>query len=229
MKFKEYLIESLTKYEEAHKIAQRNAALPIEKGGLGLSPDNTAKDRAKAMGFNIDTPMYRGLSQEYDHLKNPNVIWTTDNPKHASVYAYNGKNDYGGNVMKVFVKSEHPMSMGFRNVEDTQLKKKDVKDRFKDRIMSAYENNMSDVDTAKKAFSLINKIPESSEYKLAWEHRNTHPAFHEAIKSVGYDSYAEPETYGEKYNTIGLFSPHQIRSVHAAFDPMRQHEHDILA
>lgn len=229
MNFKEYLIESLTKYDAAHKIAQQNAALPIEKGGLGLHPENTAKDRAKAMGFNTDTPMYRGLSQEHDHTKNPHVIWTTDSPAHASVYTDNGIDGHGGNVMKVFVKSKTPMSMGFRNIEDTQLKIKDVKDRFKDRIMSAYENGITDADTAKKAFNHIKNIPDSNEYKLAWEHRNLHPAFHEAIKSVGYDSYEEPETYGKKYNTIGVFSPHQIRSVHAAFDPMRQHEHDILA
>ena len=33
------------------EIARRNAALPIEQGGLGLPENNTAMDRAKAMGF----------------------------------------------------------------------------------------------------------------------------------------------------------------------------------
>lgn len=41
-------------YDEAHRIAQRNAALPVEQGGLGLPPDNTAMDRARAMGFDTD-------------------------------------------------------------------------------------------------------------------------------------------------------------------------------
>ena len=41
----------LTEFEQAHLIAQRNAALPVSQGGLGLAPDNTAMDRARALGF----------------------------------------------------------------------------------------------------------------------------------------------------------------------------------
>jgi len=40
-----------TPYELAHAEAQRVAALPVEQGGLGLPPDNTAMDRARAMGY----------------------------------------------------------------------------------------------------------------------------------------------------------------------------------
>lgn len=40
--------------KQAHKTAQRNAALPISEGGLGLPADNTAMDRAKAMGYIVD-------------------------------------------------------------------------------------------------------------------------------------------------------------------------------
>jgi hypothetical protein len=40
-----------TEYELAHEVAQRNAALPVEQGGLGLPPDNTAMDRANAPGM----------------------------------------------------------------------------------------------------------------------------------------------------------------------------------
>lgn len=45
-----------TSFEIAHEVAQRNAALPVSQGGLGLPPNNTAMDRARAMGF--DTPAY---------------------------------------------------------------------------------------------------------------------------------------------------------------------------
>jgi len=56
MIFKYFLLESLYEtidYEGNHKIAQKNATLPVEKGGLGLHPKNTAMERAKAMGFTI--------------------------------------------------------------------------------------------------------------------------------------------------------------------------------
>lgn len=46
-----------TEFEIAHEVAQRNAALPKSKGGLGLPADNTAMQRAEAMGF---VPSYHG-------------------------------------------------------------------------------------------------------------------------------------------------------------------------
>ena len=42
-----------TDYSDAHKIAQKNAALPIEKGWIGITPGKYHKDRANAMGFTI--------------------------------------------------------------------------------------------------------------------------------------------------------------------------------
>ena len=58
--FKLYLLNVLLEsdYSHAHKEAQKNAALPVEKGGLGLHKNNTAMDRANAMGV-----YYKGLSQ----------------------------------------------------------------------------------------------------------------------------------------------------------------------
>ena len=55
------------------KAAQEAAALPAERGGLGLSPENTALERAQAMGAQ---PFYHGS-------KNPNL--TEMNPEY-SVY-----------------------------------------------------------------------------------------------------------------------------------------------
>lgn len=40
-----------TEFEARHAAAQRNAALPVEQGGLGLGPQNTPQERASAMGF----------------------------------------------------------------------------------------------------------------------------------------------------------------------------------
>jgi hypothetical protein len=47
-----------TKFQLAHAEAQRNAALPVAQGGLGLGPQNTAAERMKALGF--DTDAYHG-------------------------------------------------------------------------------------------------------------------------------------------------------------------------
>jgi hypothetical protein len=40
--------------DEALRLAQERAALPVERGGLGLPPNNTSEQRAAAMGFNVD-------------------------------------------------------------------------------------------------------------------------------------------------------------------------------
>lgn len=57
-------VKKMTQYEKAHEVAQRNAALPVEKGGLGLPPNNTAMDRAKAMGF--EGGWYHGTTHDFD-------------------------------------------------------------------------------------------------------------------------------------------------------------------
>ena len=52
----------LTEFEQSHLIAQQSAALRVSQGGLGLAPDNTAMDRARAMGFDVDNKLYTGIS-----------------------------------------------------------------------------------------------------------------------------------------------------------------------
>ncbi len=85
----------LTEFEQAHLTAQRNAALPVNQGGLGLAPDNTAMDRARAMGFDVDNPVYHGSGADIDAfdpklLKETSQymkgVFTTDKPDIASNY-----------------------------------------------------------------------------------------------------------------------------------------------
>lgn len=52
--------------DEALALAQQRAALPIEQGGLGLPPTNTAMDRAKAMGF--DTDVYHATPADFNSI-----------------------------------------------------------------------------------------------------------------------------------------------------------------
>jgi len=53
-------IQAVAPQQEALDTAQRNAALPIEKGGLGLPKDNTPEMRAQAMGYDVDA--YHGTN-----------------------------------------------------------------------------------------------------------------------------------------------------------------------
>ena len=67
--------QAMTEYDKRHKQAQRNAAKPIEKGGLGLPPNNTAEDRARALGF--DVRGWRGTRSD-EHLPRGPVWWSED-------------------------------------------------------------------------------------------------------------------------------------------------------
>lgn len=78
--------------DEAMRVAQHNASLPPEMGGLGLPPDNTAMDRAKAMGYDIeayhgttydDVPAFR--VSEHDESPITGVAVTPD-PEYAGYY-----------------------------------------------------------------------------------------------------------------------------------------------
>lgn len=77
--------------EQALKLAQQRAALPVEQGGLGLPANNTPMDRAKAMGF--DTPVYHATDVDFTSI-NPSVkgkygagVYTATTPKYAEIYA----------------------------------------------------------------------------------------------------------------------------------------------
>jgi hypothetical protein len=77
-----------TAYELAHELAQKNAVKM-----LGLHPENTAMDRAKAMGFDIENTLYRGTNEDEVKLK-PSTghehgvsgISTTFDPQYAGMH-----------------------------------------------------------------------------------------------------------------------------------------------
>ena len=88
-----------TQYELAHEAAQKNA---VEM--LGLPPNNTAMDRARALGY--DQPVYRGTNA--DEVSHQGNVWVTDTPAAANYYAGHVVQDEvfpmldrhkGGNVM----------------------------------------------------------------------------------------------------------------------------------
>jgi hypothetical protein len=80
--------------QEALDKAQRNAALPVEEGGLGLPKDNTPEMRADAMGFDLET--YHGtntpdITSIEINKSRPDVqymqgFFTSDDPNLASNY-----------------------------------------------------------------------------------------------------------------------------------------------
>jgi hypothetical protein len=73
--------------------AQKNAALPISEGGLGLPPNNTPMDRAKAMGFETDVYHATDVPQDFSTFtpsikgKMGSGVYTSFEPAYAERYA----------------------------------------------------------------------------------------------------------------------------------------------
>jgi hypothetical protein len=90
----------------ALKAAQINAAKPMSEGGLGLGPNNTPMERAKAMGFTQEG--FRGSSAD-EHARRASSWWS-ENKDLANTYAKSLSrpvpDDYAGNVMPVLVNTE---------------------------------------------------------------------------------------------------------------------------
>lgn len=83
-----------TAFEAAQEVAQLNASLPVSQGGLGLPANNTAMDRAKALGFDTENIMYHGSGKKINEFKNwqsrknrsSDGIFFTDNKDLAKEY-----------------------------------------------------------------------------------------------------------------------------------------------
>lgn len=83
--------------QTALDLAQQRAALPVSEGGLGLPANNTPMDRARAMGFDVNTPLYHATDVDFTSI-NPSVkgkygagVYTATTPKYAEIYAQGEK------------------------------------------------------------------------------------------------------------------------------------------
>lgn len=200
-------IPSKTQFETAQEIAQRNAALPVSKGGLGLPASNTAMDRAKAMGFDIETPLYYGSQNNIRAFDNSKIgsrfsysfgQHTTTSPNEASVYAdsitnaaenFNPNSKFAipvaenANVMKLYGRTENPL-----------------------KIKTDYPAASMEADIQRS--EIINNL---------WNAKQANNPYDAVIIDAKNNK-----------NFISL-KPELLRSVNAAFDPFRRNEADILA
>lgn len=167
--------------QEALDTAQRNAALPIEEGGLGLPKDNTPEMRAEAMGFDLKNPQYHATNVPEDFTSiRPSArgkmgagIYTSPEAKYAE--------KYGGN-------------------QDVRI------------LPMVSRGEYADADTRENIFDIIRgelyqKNPNFTSQEL-------HNAASQEMQKKGYSGF---DVDKERVT----FSPDQIRSQFAAFDPFR--------
>ena len=210
-----------TVYETAQDIAQKNAALPVSKGGLGLPANNTAMDRARAMGYT--TPAYHGTARTPDGIKSFDFsmgkrgsgnrdgligTFSTNDSAVASDFANFAGYMQNSNVMPLLIKQQNPW-------KPTKYKE------------------ISDLIDAHTIFNDARRYPGST-LRMVDDIINPEAARKELIDK-GYDSIFLENTLTDSIDQITPINqyvsikPENIRSRFAAFDPFRRNEADILA
>jgi hypothetical protein len=185
--------------KEALDTAQRNAALPVEKGGLGLPKDNTPEMRAEAMGFN--TELLHGTAKDFPSFDLSKAgtntrqagdelgIFSTSKPFLANDYAQIASKGGWANRTEPENAVVYPLLGSFKNPKKYQT----ASEFYRDADAMAAEQKLG-----------------------KWR---------EKLQSEGYDSvFVRPDL-----EEVVAFNPNQLRSRFAAFDPMRRNEPDLLA
>lgn len=206
--------------QEALDTAQRNAALPVEEGGLGLPKDNTPEMRAEAMGYK--TPAYHGTTvweaedgrklgdiEAFNRLasteivgRKPSIdqmgIWASDRPDASGAGMYSGSQ---GAIYPLMLRMENPKATSFEQMART------ASNLSSGKVLSATE---------------VPKVSDVEPYR-------------QLLKEQGFDSLMLRAKEGSPYTEFAdqtgyvLLEPSQVRSRFAAFDPKRRNEADILA
>jgi hypothetical protein len=106
--------------EEALRVAQQRAALPVSEGGLGLPPNNTPMDRARAMGF--ETGWAHGSPRnDITELRSSRIgaqgpgAYATNYLPEASTYAQTGE---GATIYPLMVRRSEALNTRFNNPYD---------------------------------------------------------------------------------------------------------------
>ena len=239
---------------DAMKIAQHNASLPIKEGGLGLPKDNTAMDRAKAMGYEI--PVYHGTNadinvfnvQGKDKTSGAGAFLTT-NPNAAETYV---SSSGGGNILPLLLKKDDFLTANARgrnwaDIYTNELSAKSGKNRYTPQELGLDINSATTTDKlgiianelSKKGAEIKNvkdlgpnsHVMRAKEYLL--QKYGIVP--NETWSNVTGKQFDEAQKAMKKFyesqksDVYAIQDPSLIRSRFAAFDPKRASEANILA
>lgn len=231
--------------EEALQLAQQRAALPISKGGLGLPADNTAIDRAKAMGFNV--PVYHGTNADIAAMSTAGKgktagagAFVTSNPIAAETYL--GGVGQGGNIIPLLLREQNLLTTNARgrnwnDIDTNILKSKqgdliDVLGLDRNAGTSTDELAMLAKDAGFSGIKLknIKDLGPNSHVLRAKEYLkdkyNIYPD--ETWSNVSGKQFAESRDYLDKFykkqksDVTAINDADLLRSRFAAFDPFRK-------
>lgn len=223
--------------DEALRLAQQRAALPVEQGGLGLPAGNTPMDRANVMfpesgyhGSKISNIKELKTGKKILQEKNPNndvENWAHDN-REAIFISPSSKfaNDFTGGDWAIsdpsgqFSPTMYPLRFKAKNVWDYDNPQhlEQLKNKYNELypMKSNGKYIPSEQYVMQKNFNdRINLMPTRDTNYFIVENEKAQ----NAIKNLNHDAFYNRE---QGVKNIGIYDPDNIRSRFAAFDPFRR-------
>ena len=215
-------VKSSYPQQEALDTAQRNAALPVEEGGLGLPKDNTPEMRAEAMG-GIDAVHFSRKGGDYTELDSGkfaiapfDAVGTHVGTPQAAMERFQNTVGYKVNNPNYALDELTGSSYPVKVLGDKPLLNQNGmpwgEDDLNTFLRKTGGHNYSDINGGKLTYQDLNA---DLRKKLFDEQGYTSIPYFNEVEGKGSVSYIVP--------------PKNIRSQFAAFDPMRRNETDILA
>jgi len=198
-----------TEFELAHELASKNAETL-----LGLPKGNTAMDRAKAMGYDVENIWYRG-----------------DKPNLTAFDPYANDSYIKGNI---FLTNSKDIAKSYSKTPQARNYLRDAKDYdVNEGVYSLYtKNNPRElkIDAQNSSWAGI-EAPKAWKNIYSYDGTGQIDDLALTARQKKYPSMQVNnvlDQYGLGNQKI-MFNPSDIRSVNAAFDPARANEPDLLA
>ena len=220
----------LTQYEIANQDAQRTAALPVEQGGLGLPPNNTAQDRLAAQNYydylhgtqRLDR-LLEGEGLDPKRATSGPMPYGTDKPELASRYA-TGKADTSindtGKMSDYFQVAPKDLGLRGKNLISVEQSWYHLSPEQQKQILSGYyRTGYANPEEGSGAFTLH---PEGTHGSIASKSHLDHILKEErgnplaALRNLWGESgelYDNPENLSQIFKLAGY--PHDISQTNA--------------
>jgi len=228
--------------EQALKLAQERAALPVSEGGLGLPKDNTPEMRYQAMkgiegnfvhgAKEPDITSFKTKKQLFEekYANNPegaiadnhyanerNAVFLSPNPQFTENFSVQGYTDVGQAPTSYPLKVVGDTKVfDFENPQHLEMLKQKYAELFPLKTIGKKGYVPSEESIRMHTINKrIENLPNDVNNWPAMENKD----FQRAIQELGFDAFHVNER-GTK--NIGIYDPSTLRSPFAAFDPFRK-------
>ena len=152
--------------------------------------------------------VYRGLSQEFDesHHAKSGIIFCTPSLELAQAYS-----DDASHVYKFEVQLDHGFNFGFRTLS-TEVQWKDIVERLKRGIMTAFTDGLVDKQAAYDYFDAIEEITFTG-FRKVWMWYMDVPVICDILRGVGYDHIVGLEGIDNSTVAYGILYPNRLSRI----------------